>query len=218
MKKLFALMLCIVLTLSMVACGEEAKTPETTEPTTAPTTEAPTTEEPTTEMPTETLEEPTEEEPVEEMGFMFEFVSIDAEGMMNPTEPTEDMLFVQSLFEGMEPLANVEMPGYYIVAELTADLFESDVFTPYVDGMTAVRCEAGMGSQPYSIVVLNVPEGTDVEAVRADIEANANPRKWVCVEAEQVNVVANGNTILLAMASSTVCDTLVANFNAKMAG
>lgn len=213
MKKLIALMLCIILTLSLVACGgEEAKTSE-------PTTTAPTTEAPTTEMPTETTtEEPSsEEEPVEEVSFMFDCVTIDADGMMNPVEPTEEMLFMQSIFEGLESLANVEIPSYYIVAELTADLFETDVFTAHAEGMTAVRCESAMGSIPFSVVVLNVPEGTDAETVRADIEANANPRKWVCVEAEQVNVVANGNTILLVMASANACDAIVASFNAKTA-
>ena len=216
MKKLFALMLCIVLTLALVACGEETKTTEpTTEAptTTEPTTEAPTTEEPTTEMPTEEI---TEEEPIEEMGFMFECVTVDAEGMMNLVEqPSDEMLFAQDLYEG---LTNEQVPGYFIVYELNADIFESFTFIPYIDGVSAVACEAAMGSIPHSVVVLNLPEGSDVEAIRAQIEANANPRKWICVEAEQVSVVANGNTILLAMATPEACDAIVANFNAKLAG
>ena len=193
MKKLFALMLCIVLTLSLVACGgEEAKTPETT---TAPTTEAPTTEAPTTEEPSET-EEPTSEE---------EFV--------DPFAPTELTRLLDSLYEGY----NEELPMLG-TRTLTAEEYEYIVFTPYVEGMEAAISEPMMGSIAHAVVALTVPEGTDVETVRASIEANADPRRWICVEAEQVNVVASGNTILFVMSSAALADTVVNNFNAKMAG
>ena len=80
--------------------------------------------------------------------------------------------------------------------------------------MTAVRCEPTYHVHfPFSIVLLNVPDGTDVEAICADIEANVNPRKWICVEAEAVRVVANGNTVLLVMSSEDIVETVVANFS-----
>ena len=218
MKKFIAMMLCIVLVFSLVACGNNDEPTETTTEPTETTTEAPTetTTEPTettTEAPTE---ETTEEQPSEELGIFFECVTIDAEGMFQPVEePTEDMLFVQSLYEG---IPTDQIPGYFVVAELNADLFESDVFIPYVEGMEAVRCEPGMMSQAHSVVMLKVPEGTDVESLCADIKANANPRKWICVEAEMVEVVSSGNTILLVMADAVNTPILVDNFNTKMAG
>ncbi len=219
MKKLFALMLCIVLLVSLVACkGEGEPTTEATEATTEstePTTESTdvTEEVPSEETPSE--EDTSEEIPSEEITTFYEYVTIDAEGMFQPAEATEDMLFVQSLYEGIPA---DQIPGYFVIAQLTADLFESDVFVPYVEGMEAVRCEPGMMSQAHSVVMLKVPEGTDVESLCTQIKENANPRKWICVEAEQVEVVASGNTILLVMADAVNTPILVENFNTKMAG
>lgn len=191
MKKLFALMLCIVLTLSLVACsGDET---EPTETTTEPTTEPTTSEELTTE-------EPGSEEVTDEL------VEVD------PFAPTELTAFVDSLYEGYTE----EMPAL-LSRMITEEEFEYLVCTPYVEGMEAAISEPMMGSIAHSVIVLEVPEGADVEAIRADIEANADPRRWICVEAEQVTVVANGNTILFVMSTADLSTTVVDNFNAKTA-
>lgn len=185
MKKLLLLMLCIALVLSVVACSETSKTPETSQPTT---------------------EAPTEKSP-----FTFDYFTYTEEGMFQSVTPTEDMFFVQTLLNGL-PVDLI--PHDYSIVAVTPDFFEYDVFTTYVDGMTAVRCEPTYYVHfPFSIVLLNVPDGTDVEAICADIEANVNPRKWICVEAEAVRVVANGNTVLLVMSSEDIVETVVANFS-----
>lgn len=101
--------------------------------------------------------------------------------------------------------------------ELKKDMFQSYLFIPSVDGAEVVIQEPMMGSFAHSAVLLRLPEGADVEAVRKDIEANANPRKWVCVEAEKVNVTAHGNTILLVMSDAKTADTMTANFDALWA-
>ena len=43
----------------------------------------------------------------------------------------------------------------------------------------------------------------DVEAVKAQIKENANPAKWVCVEAEEVVVENIDNTVLFLMANES---------------
>lgn len=101
--------------------------------------------------------------------------------------------------------------------ELKENMFQSYLFIPSVDGAEVVIQEPMMGSFAHSAVLLRLPEGADVEAVRADIEANANPRKWICVEAEKVNVTAHGNTILLVMSDIKTADTMTANFDALWA-
>ncbi len=53
---------------------------------------------------------------------------------------------------------------------------------------------------PYELVLVRVDENADVEAVKKAIKENANPRKWVCVEAEEVVVENIDNTILFLMA------------------
>ena len=68
-----------------------------------------------------------------------------------------------------------------------------------------------------AIIGIRLPDGSDVEAVRADIEANANPRWLICAEAEKVNVTAHGNTILLVLSDTATADAMTANFDALWA-
>ena len=42
-----------------------------------------------------------------------------------------------------------------------------------------------------------LPEGADVKAVAADIEANMDPRKWICVEAESKVIKSNSHIVRL---------------------
>ena len=53
----------------------------------------------------------------------------------------------------------------------------------------------------------------DVEAAKEQIKANANPRKWICVEAEKVVVENIGNTIFFLMASNEDAESITKSFN-----
>jgi hypothetical protein len=98
--------------------------------------------------------------------------------------------------------------------ELTADNFESYVFTEYKDGYEALCSEAMINITTHSVVLLRVPEGADAEAVAKDIKNNANPFKWVCVSAEKVIVRQYGNTILLIMSYEQMANQIVSKFDA----
>ena len=116
---------------------------------------------------------------------------------------------VDKLYEG---IAADNMP-MVMTQEVPADAFEGVFFIPAVEGATGVMSEPMMSSIAHSVCLMRVAEGTDVEATRAAIEANMNPRKWLCVEAEKSGVIANGNTILLVMCAEANYQTIVDNFN-----
>ncbi len=123
---------------------------------------------------------------------------------------------VDKLYEG---IAAENMP-MVMTQEVPADAFEGVFFIPAVDGAEGVMSEPMMSSVAWSVCLLRVAEGTDVEATRAAIEQNVNPAKWLCVEAKNVDVIANGNTILLAMTgegNEATHKTIVDNFNALWA-
>ena len=120
---------------------------------------------------------------------------------------------VDKLYEG---IAADNMP-MVMTQEVPADAFEGVFFIPAVEGATGVMSEPMMSSIAHSVCLMRVAEGTDVEATRAAIEANMNPRKWLCVEAEKSGVIANGNTILLVMTAEANYQTIVDNFNALWA-
>ena len=120
---------------------------------------------------------------------------------------------VDKLYEGISA-DNMPM---VMTQEVPAEAFEGVFFIPAVEGATGVMSEPMMSSVAWSVCLLRVADGTDVETVRADIEKNVNPAKWLCVEAKNVDVIANGNTILLAMTgenNEASHKTIVDNFNA----
>ena len=116
---------------------------------------------------------------------------------------------VDKLYEGI----NADNMPMVMTQEVPADAFEGVFFIPAVEGATGVMSEPMMSSIAHSVCLMRVAEGTDVEATRAAIEANMNPRKWLCVEAEKSGVIANGNTILLVMCAEANYQTIVDNFN-----
>lgn len=69
----------------------------------------------------------------------------------------------------------------------------------------AVASEPMMSSIAFSICLMRVKEGTDIEAAKADIKANVDPRKWICVEVDpsDVRVESEGDLILLIMAEDS---------------
>ncbi len=105
-----------------------------------------------------------------------------------------------------------EMPEVTNI-EMTDELFPAFLFIEPIEGAEALASEGMMSSVAHSAVLLRLPEGSDVEKVRAEIEKNADPVKWVCVGAEKKEVIAHGNTILLVMSFTDITDKMVENFN-----
>lgn len=95
---------------------------------------------------------------------------------------------------------------------LNAENFEYFAFTPWVEGYEAICGDAMIGSIAHSLVLFKVPEGTDTAALVTEIESKADPRKWMCVEAEKVAVKARGRVVMLAMSTVDIVDGFVNNF------
>ena len=96
--------------------------------------------------------------------------------------------------------------------ELDSESFSAFTFVDYVDGAEAFVSEPMMGSFAHSVVLIRLPEGTDANAFAASVRSNADPRKWICVEAEKVQVSVKGNIVLLAMSSASNVDVITSNF------
>ena len=99
----------------------------------------------------------------------------------------------------VEPIADPEMFAYMF-------------FTPYVEGAEGLVSQPMIGAIPHFAGLIRLPEGADVNAVVEDIKANADPRKWICVEAEKVVVEARGNVVLFVMSSTATADVMAENF------
>lgn len=82
------------------------------------------------------------------------------------------------------------------------------------DFTEAVASEPMMMSQAYSLVLVRVSPGEDVEQVKKDIASNADPRKWICVgvDPSDVKVDSIGDVVILIMAEDS--DALLKAFKA----
>ena len=195
MKKLIAMICALTLLLSLAACGkknEQPQEPEQNDPVVeTPVEEAPVEEAPVEETP---VEEPAVEEPAVE------------EPEMDPAYA--DLLDkLAQLTEGATPEEMMLMN-----AEVPADSYEYLLFIPYIEGSYAVVSEPMIGSIAHSVVLLQLPEDADVQAVAAEIETNMDPRKWICVEAESSWVKTSGQYVLMVMATQEAADVIAANF------
>ncbi len=74
----------------------------------------------------------------------------------------------------------------------------------------AVVSEPMIGAQAYSLVVARVAPGQDANAVANEMKAGINPRKWVCVEADDVKVTAVGDLICFCMISTDFAEDFTA--------
>ena len=157
MKKIFAMLLTVVMMFGLVACGGK-----TAEPTTAPT-EATAKVEGTME---ELLNKVVEIQPVEFMGGT---MPIDL------TDTSEDGLW------------NIK---YNTGLDSAEGLTDAAVFGPM------------MGSMAFSMVMVRIAEGTDVKTVAEGMKNGIDPRKWICVEADDLKVAGFGDVVMLIMVNS----------------
>lgn len=95
---------------------------------------------------------------------------------------------------------------------LDAENFEFFTFAPFVDGAEGLVSEPMMGSFAHSVVLVRLPDGADVKDFANQVKANADPRKWICVEAQEVKVSTKGNLVLLVMSSSENVKVITSNF------
>lgn len=79
-------------------------------------------------------------------------------------------------------------------------------FTGLEDGSQlkeAAAYEPMMGSIPFSMVMVRTDEGADPKAVAESMKSGVDPRKWICVEADDVKVAGCGDVVMLIMVSTS---------------
>lgn len=141
-------------------------------------------------------------------------VAFTACGAPAKTEKPGDKLELSELMQTI--LKDVELPAVGDI-EITKDNFNSFLFIDYIDGAQALASEGLINAVAHSVVLLRVPDGVDAAKTAADIEKNADPRKWICVEAEKTIVKQYNNTILLVMSFADTTDQIAKNFDSLYA-
>lgn len=70
--------------------------------------------------------------------------------------------------------------------------------------------EPAMSSQAYSVVLVEVNDGSDTNTIAEEMKNGVNPEKWGDVKADDMDVVIEGNYICLVMISSEYKDMATA--------
>lgn len=85
--------------------------------------------------------------------------------------------------------------------ELNSDNIEYFLGTSDIDYKEGLASEPLMSSIAHSVVLLRMNDGADIEATKTKIKNSVNPRKWICVEVDENDVIVDskGNLIILIM-------------------
>ena len=78
---------------------------------------------------------------------------------------------------------------------------------PYYIGTEDIEYEEILASEPmmssvaYSVVLVRMEDGADIEKAKTEIKENIDPRKWMCVEVPEEDVIVKnkGDLIILIM-------------------
>ena len=94
------------------------------------------------------------------------------------------------------------------LADLPVETVDYLIGTPDVEYEEGVYSLPLMNVIPYQFLLLRMPQGADIEAAKQSILDNADTRKWICVEAENVVVENVGDVILFVMGDTDSTNAL----------
>ncbi len=206
MKYLKTIALSVALLLVMTACSTSSTPPEVSSETSTPESSSEATSTPESSSEASTPESSSEATSTPESSSE---ADAPATGTLSGT--LEEL--VTQVYEGLETelpsMGNMpietEMSEYFL--GVTADRY-----------MEAQSGDALMSSVAHSMCLVRANSIDDVEQLKADIEANVDPRKWICVEAETVIVDSVGDVILLVMSDNATATAIQESFLALADG
>lgn len=117
------------------------------------------------------------------------------------------------LFPIIQQIYEIKTPDLAL-GDIPVDLTNLDA-VKYNTGLTDVSkikeiavSEAMIGSQAYSLVLVQVNQAKDAESIANEMLQGIDQRKWICVEANDLQVVAQEDVIMLFMVSSQLEDVV----------
>lgn len=201
MRKTGLIILMTAAALSMSACGRTEK-PESTKPSGTVANEKETVKktEKETEKATEKKTEAQTEDQTEKETL--------SESESEAAATDENVLQLDAeLSKLLDKMYAIKGPDFDVETD-TVDFDDEYAVSSYT-GLTmddvkkldaAIVSEPMMGSQAYSLVLVRLKDKADAADIAQKMADGINPRKWVCVEADELTVVSKDNIIMLFMA------------------
>lgn len=124
------------------------------------------------------------------------------------TQEPQEQLTLEQIIEKIYEIKNPEL----MLGEIPVDLTDADS-VKYFTGLSDLSkvkeiavSETMIGSQAYSLVLVRTKDAADTESVAKEMLNGINQVKWICVDADDLQVVAKGDVIMLFMISSAMDD------------
>lgn len=129
------------------------------------------------------------------------------------TTPEGAEVSLSSIIDGLYAGIPEEDMPMVMNTTLSSENSEYYVGVPFSSYTEGVASDSAIGSIAHSICLLRAADADQAAALAKEVKEKANPRKWVCVEAEKVIVKQKGDLVLLIMTSADKADTISANFD-----
>lgn len=121
-----------------------------------------------------------------------------------------------SLTELVDKIYEIKDPGIGVMT-IPVELSDAAALKSYTgldsaaDITEAVASEAAISAQAYSMVLVRLKDAANAASVAEAMKSGIDQRKWICVEADDLRVVACGDVVLLIMVSSELSDSVTAD-------
>lgn len=123
-------------------------------------------------------------------------------GSAQPSANIEGSL--EDIMEKVYENADTEAPGVWNI-EITDENREYYFGGAEFDYKEAISSDAMVNAVPHSICLIRLNSADDAKDAVEKLKANANPRKWICVEVSEDDVVADsiGDLVIFIMAENS---------------
>ena len=133
--------------------------------------------------------------------------STQSEAPALPETPAEPVQAGTDLAALVDQIYAVKMPEFMLMT-MPVDLTDAEA-TAWLTGVSdpalltgAVVSESMMGSQAYSLVLVQVADAARAEEVANMMLQNIDPVKWICVQADDIDAGIKGDLVLFVMIDS----------------
>lgn len=139
------------------------------------------------------------------------------ESNLNINNNDDLVSLINQIYEGV----TIEMPELQTQALDVTDANMVKTFTG-LDSTENIEnlvvSEPLMSSQAYSLVLVKVKDGANINDMAKAMNENIDVRKWICVSAEKVYTATSGNVICLVMTNADTAKVVYDSFRAIAGG
>lgn len=139
------------------------------------------------------------------------------ESNLNINNNDDLVSLINQIYEGV----TIEMPKLQTQALDVTDANMVKTFTG-LDSTENIEnlvvSEPLMSSQAYSLVLVKVKDGANINDMAKSMNENIDVRKWICVSAEKVYTATSGNVICLVMTNADTAKAVYDSFKTIAGG